>query len=353
MLTFILGAKGAALLVIDEPDIYLHADLQRQLVGLLRKTGSDIIIATHSTEIISEVDPDSLLNINKKYRSARRIKNTKELQDIFQFLGSNLNPILTQLSKTRRAVFVEGKDFAILARFARKMGYQEVANRSDFAVIPAEGFNPKKVSDFSAGIEATLGARLMKTVIFDRDYRSEGEVNAVLKELKQTCIFATIHGCKEIENFLLNADVLNKAINGRLADRKKRGEKMKTFQGTVADLLIEITNGIKNRVMSQYLARSRQFAKSATPAVDDTTLMERAMNEFEAEWTDFSKRMKLVPGKEVLGALNSRLQEMLGINLSPNQIVEAFGIDEIPAEMSSIIKELESFRLRANVDESE
>ena len=29
-------------------------------------------------------------------------------------LGSNLNPILTQLAKTKRVLFVEGKDFQIL-----------------------------------------------------------------------------------------------------------------------------------------------------------------------------------------------------------------------------------------------
>ncbi len=113
MLTFILQAKNAALLVIDEPDIYLHSDLQRQLVGLLRELVPQIIIATHSAEIISEVEPQALLNVNKRFRSARHVRDSKELQEVFQILGSNLNPILTQLAKTRRVVFVEGKDFQI------------------------------------------------------------------------------------------------------------------------------------------------------------------------------------------------------------------------------------------------
>ena len=97
--------------------------LQRQLVSILRDLGPDIVLATHSTEIISEVDADVLLNINKRFRSARRIKNTQELQQVFSVLGSNLNPTLTQLAKTKRVVFVEGKDFQIIARFARKLGY--------------------------------------------------------------------------------------------------------------------------------------------------------------------------------------------------------------------------------------
>ncbi|MDE3068242.1 MAG: AAA family ATPase, partial [Verrucomicrobiota bacterium] len=176
MLTFILQARTASALVIDEPDIYLHSDLQRQLVGLLRELGPQIIVATHSTEIIAEVEPQALLNVNKQFHSARHVRDTKELQEVFQVLGSNLNPTLTQLAKTRRVVFVEGKDFRILSRFARRLGLEAVANRADFAVVPVEGFNPQKVKDFASGMETTLGAMLLKVAIFDRDYRCDAEV---------------------------------------------------------------------------------------------------------------------------------------------------------------------------------
>ena len=36
---------------------------------------------------------------------------------------------------------------------ARKLGKDQVANRSDFAVIPVEGFNVQKVQDFTRGME--------------------------------------------------------------------------------------------------------------------------------------------------------------------------------------------------------
>jgi uncharacterized protein (DUF2344 family) len=54
-----------------------------------------------------------------------------------------LNPTLTQLAKTRRVVFVEGLDFQFLSPLARVRGMQRLANRSDFAVVQTEGFNPK------------------------------------------------------------------------------------------------------------------------------------------------------------------------------------------------------------------
>ena len=61
MLTHVIQSEGASLFLIDEPDIYLHADLQRQLLGLLQNLGPDILIATHSTEIITEAEPDDIL----------------------------------------------------------------------------------------------------------------------------------------------------------------------------------------------------------------------------------------------------------------------------------------------------
>jgi len=40
-----------------------------------------------------------------------------QIQGVFSALGSNLNPTLTQLAKSKRAVFVEGKDFQIIGAF--------------------------------------------------------------------------------------------------------------------------------------------------------------------------------------------------------------------------------------------
>ena len=99
MLTYVVRARDASLLIIDEPDIYLHSDLQRQLVGILKNLNPHVLIATHSTEIISETDAGDLLVVDKKKRFAKRIHSMALLPSIFEVLGSNLNPTLTRLAK--------------------------------------------------------------------------------------------------------------------------------------------------------------------------------------------------------------------------------------------------------------
>src|SRR5438067_9495847 len=153
MLTHLIQSRESSLFLIDEPDIYLHSDLQRQLLTLLRNLGPDILIATHSTEIINEAEADDIVRINKRRTNARRLREPSEVRQVFTALGSNINPILTQLAKTRRAVFVEGYDFQILSRFAQKLGLANVSNRNEFAVIPVGGFNPERIRSLKSGME--------------------------------------------------------------------------------------------------------------------------------------------------------------------------------------------------------
>ena len=171
MLTYVIDAK--ALLVIDEPDIYLHSDLQRQLLSILYDLSPDVLIATHSTEIITEAEAGNLLVVNKKGSLCETHTGSAGTPRALRTSGLNLNPTLTQLAKARRALFVEGRDFQILGAFARKLGRTEVATRADFAVIPTEGFNPARIEEYSRGIEFTPGTSILKAAVLDRDYRTE------------------------------------------------------------------------------------------------------------------------------------------------------------------------------------
>ena len=344
MLTFILQAKDASLLVIDEPDIYLHSDLQRQLVGIVRELGPRVILATHSTEIISEVEADSILNINKRFDRAKRIRNSEELHRIFSALGSNLNPILTQLAKTRRAIFVEGKDFQLLGRFARRMNLKAVANRADFAVVPIGGFNPHKLKDFALGMELTLGSKLLKLVVFDRDYRSAEEADNIEEELREFCDFAVVHPCKEIENYVLVPHAVEVAINRRIREREVEGAPQTAACTNMEGVLMELSETLKSQVLSQQIDATQRFKKKTAPGINGATVSKQTMEAFEAVWPDFEHRMKIVPGKELLSLLNGYVQKEFKVSVTAGQIIDAMRPDEVPDDIQVIVRRLESCR---------
>jgi predicted ATP-dependent endonuclease of OLD family len=52
------------ILLLDEPDAHLHSSLQEQLLDSLRAIASDtykqILVATHSTEILRNAEPSDI-----------------------------------------------------------------------------------------------------------------------------------------------------------------------------------------------------------------------------------------------------------------------------------------------------
>ncbi len=344
MLTYIVKNKNATLFLVDEPDIYLHSDLQRQLLGILKSLGPDIIIATHSTELISEAELNDILLINKSNQSAKRIKDPSQLRDIFKVLGSNLNPVLTQIAKSKRVLFVEGKDFSIFSKIARIMKKDQVANRSDFAVVPIEGFNPTRLRAFKEGIEKTIGSKILSAVIFDRDYRSASEVAKEKAELENGNHFAHIHSCKEIENFLLVPEAIEKALNDRLKESNLRSGSSMEFKDDINEIMDSISDSFKHQTQAQLQSHRGKFEKSINPRTDDSTILEKILREFYETWANLHERLTLISGKDFLSKLNEHFQLNYKVSVSQANIVNSFGKIEVPQELRKLIEEIDRFR---------
>ena len=341
MLTHLIQSKNVALFLIDEPDIYLHSNLQRQLIGVLNNLGPDILIATHSIEIISEVETDEIVLVDKHRRTAQRIKQPSKLGRIFTALGSNLNPVLTQLAKTRRAVFVEGEDFKILSKFARKLKKNSVANQSDFAVIPVEGFNPERVRNVKKGIETTLGVKISAVTVLDRDYRSDAECEFLATECENFCDYVFIHAKKEIENYLLVPDALNRSAERKLHDQAKRTEKEMEYDVEAASFLDVYSKNNKQYVTAQYLQNARLYSKQHSPEVNESTVTEKILCEFESSWT--RQPLDMIPGKKTLSEFNKILQDKCGVSITITAVIDAMRVEEIPSEVIEMIENLEKF----------
>ncbi len=343
MLTHVIQSEGASLFLIDEPDIYLHADLQRQLLGMLRNLGPDIVIATHSTEIITEAEADDIVLINKRRTSARRIKHPSELTEVFTLLGSNLNPILTQLAKTKRVLFVEGKDFQILGRFATKLGHTAVGARSDFAVVPVEGFNPERIRSLKHGMETTLGGKIKAAAILDRDFRSDSECKSIQSSCENFCDTACILARKEIENYLLIPTAIDRAAARRVADRSRRTGKEATYCPRAEETLTAFANEKRNYVVAQTLANHRRFERIESPGTHEAVVSESALAIFEEAWKDLAGQLCVIPGKEALSAVNQMLQETYAISVNPTAIIDSILPDEIPRDLRDLIEALATF----------
>jgi predicted ATPase len=73
LLTHLCRAKGSSITIIDEPETYLHPDVQRELIGVIRDINTPLLIATHSSEIMSEADPSEIVLVDKRRHSGERL----------------------------------------------------------------------------------------------------------------------------------------------------------------------------------------------------------------------------------------------------------------------------------------
>ena len=341
MLTHLIQSEGVSIFLIDEPDIYLHSDLQRQLISLLRQLEADVLIATHSTEILSEAEFREIVVVNKNRRSASRVKNADQLSGVFQALGSNLNPVLTQIAKTKRVVFVEGHDFQILSRFAEKCGFSGLAARRDFAVVQTKGFNPQKVKNLVEGISTALGFTPMSACIFDRDFRTQKECEYVEKELQDTCAFFQVLERKEIENYLLVPSAIEKAARKRIEEKMRRGANQASFTCDIKGILDQYSKEKKSYVAGQYTAVREQFERYVGSGVNKATISEEMFRYIDDAWNE--RCLELVPGKDALSHLNETLQEADGISVTPFGIIQSISRQEVPEDLKKLFQDLDEF----------
>jgi len=344
LLTHISRAKNDTLLIIDEPEIYLHPDVQRQLLNILRESGPDILMATHSTEIMGDADHSEILLVDKEKKSAHRLKDIEGVQQALEIVGSIQNITLTQLARNRRLIFVEGLgDFRIIRRFAQKIGLSELASGIDLTPVESGGFSSwESIRSFASVFEKAVGRNVNIGVVYDRDYLPEEQVQSIVEDLKKHLEIVHIHGRKEIENYLLIPTALEKALNKAIQERARRSGVEIVVPKPVQELLDDITTPLRSDIQAQYIDKRSQFLKHTK--FDGATINSQTIKMFEEKWSTIEKRMEIVPGKDVLKKLRERVQNDYSVNLTDNKIIDEINKDDIPEEFLELIYTLEKYR---------
>lgn len=83
------AGTGHGVVMIDEPDAYLHPNLSRRLtVALEQATGPDgqLVLATHSPAVLDTLAPSSILRLSHSH-PARRVADEAERLDVYRDAG--------------------------------------------------------------------------------------------------------------------------------------------------------------------------------------------------------------------------------------------------------------------------
>lgn len=320
-------------IVLDEPEVYLHPDLQRRLVHLLESTGRQIVVATHSAEMVAESDGRLTTLIDRTRRRANRPKSDADYEMLSSTLGTAFNLRLARALRSRVAVFVEGQDMSFLRRFAQTLGLSSLESEEGITVIPLHGYsNWGQVGPFTWLCNELLPDAIETFVILDRDYRPDATCLAVVNEFRDKGIHAHVWGRKELESYLLNPVVLSR-LSG-------------ASESQVVSMLKEITLGMENEVFSRLLdEKMRSEVASRNHAVTVTSEFKLT---FDEAWSRSEYRLRVCPPKQVVSALNELFGKAGHKTISMTALARAHRKSEIPTELAELLHLIES-RVQANL----
>lgn len=103
--------KSGAIFLIEEPEMYLHPQMQRSLYKSLRKIGetNQVIYSTHSTHFVTIPEYDEITLIKKFDGQTVKVKSTlTKTSALTEKLRKELDPERNELFFAKKVLFVEG-----------------------------------------------------------------------------------------------------------------------------------------------------------------------------------------------------------------------------------------------------
>lgn len=325
LLLHVFRLRDDDVVILDEPDVFLHPDLQRRMVRLLEDLPAQTITATHSPEVLAESDPESIIWVDKGRRQSIRAPDPRVLSELMAAIGTQFNIRLARALRTRVALFVEGDDMKLLRHLASAVGADAVEREENMAVIPLRGYsNWDRVEPFAWLVGDLLENSVNVFVVLDRDNRSPAQVKAVKRRLGNLNIATHIWKRKELESYLLEPGVIGRLVNESEAEVRERLEKAtSSLRGDVID------RAVANRAAPRATREEKQQLKT------------EVTDEIDALWGDLGRRLPVCPPKEVLSTLNQQLVADGKSALTFVRLAREMAAEDVPQEVIHLFEKIE------------
>lgn len=237
------------LMLIEEPEVHLHFELERKVFKYLMKMSKkvQVFMTTHSTGFIDAAENNNILLVKKDIDTSVSTIKTAGLNEVTGELGITISSLL--LSKV--IVFVEGPTDEEIVRMYLETFYPNLSY-SDVGIVVMNGIGNYQHYANTHALEVFSSHGLKTIFILDSDSRSEEELKAMrerhpstseLKILSRSCI----------ENYFLIPSVLLNFIQQKMT---KSGIKENI---PTEENLSEIEAKIENVIESMYSETLRLF----------------------------------------------------------------------------------------------
>ncbi len=336
---FLARADARSGVILDEPDVYLHADLQRKLIRLVRARYAQTIVATHSVEIMAEVDPENVLIIDKRRAKSDFASSLPAVQRVVEKIGGVHNLQLARLWSSQKCLLVEGKDVAILRRWQSVLFPDSELPLDALPNMAIGGWTGWTYAVGSSMLLRNAGGEAIRVYcVLDRDYHTDAEVARRREDAGTRGVYLHIWSRKEIENYLVVPGMIARVIVSL-----KSSDSEGPSETEVSESVARLADGLRDETLDALAAEL--FASDRAGGVARANRLAR--ERVDEAWRTIEGRIAVVSGKELLSKLSSWAQATYGVSLSVARLAGSFTRADLPAEVVGVIGAIErgdSFR---------
>lgn len=307
IITHLVRLRNTAVLILDEPEINLHPEKQNDLIRIIRDYYSgSIMIATHSTELMNNVNVSHIINVKKrqKHPVIKSTANRAYLEVVRAEIGSNFNLIASQYEEFDLIIFTEDvSDYVIISELARAFKIRKKAFN-----IPLHGFSEHtKAAAYKNAYELLIGKNVDYTILLDRDYYPNKFLLKTKKALEAFVIRTIFTFGKEIENLFLAPSTLRRLIPGQ--DKNKFDEYLNT-----------VFDDLYSDCYSSYISLHKQFLPRH---LDTKTVVQKYTPKFNTAWNSKQRRYNIIAGKEAIKRIRTFYHGAYRENLTQSVLIDA------------------------------
>ena len=170
--------------------------------------------------------------------------------------------------------------------------------------------------------------------IIDRDYKSDDLVADIIKKSQQKQVKTHVWNLHELENYLLIPEIIERIVN-RQIDLKYH-EPISNVKELIIESADEIRRDIEDSMSDVLIHRSRYGGN----IIEASTANKQAREIVASNWNEWNKLIKMIPGKDILTTLKSKIQNKYNVSFSNFELAQDIQKNEIPSEIRDVLIEI-------------
>jgi predicted ATP-dependent endonuclease of OLD family len=331
---FLARSHDNASIILDEPDVYMHADLQRKLIRLLKGLDKQIIVATHSVEIMSEVEPAEILVVNRRSSKSGFADSVPYVQSLIRSIGSVHNLQLARIWNAHKLILVEGPDDVKFLRILHRILFSKSAESFEaIPIIELGGWSGwKHATGYPELLKNAFEENIITYCIFDSDYFTAQAIDERVQEASKKDIKIHIWRKKEMENYFLTPTTVQ-----RIVSREMRKDVEIPSVEYIDSIINVVVDGMKGETVDNISTCIQQSDRKLVAG----TAHRMARQKVESLWGTEDGQRSIVCGKDVISRLSEWAQQNYGVTLNGERILKNMTYQEIDQELKQVITAIE------------